>query len=93
MPVERAAIPLLVAFAAGSALATPPAVTTAVAATDAELLEFFAEFSAADGTFVDPFALDKVGKAVDKEIEKLEAEAKPAEKAAPPASKEDDDGQ
>ena len=78
--------------AAVAPVAPAPAPKGADATADAELMEFIAEFST-DSGFVDPFALDKVGKAVDKEIEKLDAETGRAEKAAPPASKEDDDGQ
>ena len=108
MRAERAALALLSALAAGAASAAAPAPAApqpaaaapvapapapkgAEATADAELMEFIAEFST-DSGFVDPFALDKVGKAVDKEIEKLDAETPRPEKAPPPASKEDDDG-
>lgn len=93
-PVTAAAAP---PTAAAPKVASPPATAQTpqapAAASEAELLEFLAEFSTVDGAFVDPFALDKVGKAVDKEIAKLDAKAASAEKAAPPVAKEDDDDQ
>jgi hypothetical protein len=98
MPADRRhAWPLALALCAGGtgadaiAAAAAPAARDA-AAVDAELLEFLGEFSADDGKFVDPFALDKVGKALEKEIEKLDAESAKAAKAPPAAPKEDDDG-
>lgn len=68
MRAERYAWALL--LAAGSPLAAPaadapPAASAALAAADAELLEFLGEFHDAKGEFVDPFAIDQVGKALD----------------------------
>lgn len=93
MPAERAAWPFVVALAAGgTALGATPAAGPKVEPLDPEMVEFLAEFSVSDG-FIDPFALDRVGKAVDQELKKLDEEQAKAAKTAPPASKEDDDGQ
>lgn len=90
-------------LAASSPLATtaadaPPA-PPALAAADAELLEFLGEFHDAKGEFVDPFVIDAVGTELaavareEAEQKRLRAQqeqrvAAPATQAAPPAPPE-----
>jgi len=81
MRADRLGLAIAMLLAAGQARAdvaapepkptpapTPEAAAPDEADADLELLEFLAEFSGDDG-FVDPFALDKVGDELEREVE------------------------
>jgi len=111
MPAERAprlalALALLAGPAAGDGIATAPAAAAPAAAKpvptkpalDAALVEFLAEFSADDGSFVDPFALDavdakspppKARSETAPKTDETEHATPPATPAAPPSQEKD----